>query len=280
MISGFLTLYTDQGKSITRGLVHKFLRIYPMATIACFFTLLIKSIASDNLNVLWNLKALAANFLLIFRGWPFFEMTGYNNPTWYLCILIQCYLLFYLLNAFARWFGIPKFLLFFGIIILAIGLNYFHLISYYSYRGTEAFFIGAELCETRELIPERKWEAVTLLILSAILTVLVPSQQRLILVFAVFPLLIILGFWWKGNQAEWIRLLGKTTFEVYLWHYPLMATEQMITRITTLEIRRTYLTMVAFTILVWLLSIGMYKLVETPVYRRFSRERRAKETLI
>ena len=202
-------------------------------------------------------------------------MTGYNNPTWYLCILIQCYLLFYLLNSFARLFGIPKFWLFLGIIILAIVLNHFHLISYYSYRGAEAFFIGAELCETRELIPERKWEAVTLLIISAALTMLIPSQQRLILVFAVFPLLIILGFWWKGNQAEWIRLFGKTTFEVYLWHYPLMATEQMITRITGLEIPRTYLTMLAFTILVWLLSIGMFKWVEMPINRRLNKERRA-----
>ena len=104
IISGFLTLYNCRGENFFQELRHKLIRIYPIPFIACLFTLITESLIliltdnSEQLSMLWGIKTLFANFFLLFSGWRPFVMMGINNPTWYLCVLIQCYLLFYVVQ--------------------------------------------------------------------------------------------------------------------------------------------------------------------------------------
>lgn len=258
-----------------------------MAIIACAVTLVVKSIGADNLNNLWNAKALVANFLLIFSGWPFFSMTGYNNPTWYLCVLIQCYLLFYLMicirgkvggkianSAKAKQPG--KLRIGTGvwcavIVAATFVLKHFGLLQDATSRGLEAFFIGVAICEYRDVIPKKKWIPAIVVILSVALIVLAPSQQRRILLFLAFPALLLLSVWWdsswneKSNQI--IGMLSKVSFEVYIWHYPVMAFVQMLSRTAGFEVIRTYITMAIFVVCVWLFGWLMFKFIETPINR-------------
>ena len=91
------------------------------------------------------LKIIAANFLLIFSGWPYFSMTGINNPTWYCCILIQCYIVFFILIKAIKAEKIRPYLFVlvsvFSFIFYKIGI-----IQNSTFRGLSSFFIGCCLC--------------------------------------------------------------------------------------------------------------------------------------
>ena len=109
LISGFVSVYTLKDdnnvfgiSNVAKNLAHKLSRIFPIVTIALIFEIIIKTIdyslfATGDLSSIYNVKTLFANFLLLFRGWGVFDMMGINNPTWYLCILIQCYIVFYVI---------------------------------------------------------------------------------------------------------------------------------------------------------------------------------------
>ena len=107
--------------------------------------------------------------------------------------------------------------------------------------------------------------------ISAVLLLCIPSQQRRIVTFIAFPALVMLCTWWEGritDKAEqFIALLGKMSFEVYIWHYPLMALEQMVLRVSGYEVYRSYLSMLTFTLMVWLIAYPIYRYVEVPINR-------------
>ena len=269
MISGFLTLYSAKAGGILRELMHKLQRIFPMAMLACVFTLLVKSVRSENLSALWNVKTLMANFLLIFSGWPYFSMIGINNPTWYLCILVQCYLMYYFLRWIKEklqvcWVIVTAVL----VVLVFLGKNT-GVMQSSTFRGMEAFFIGVSLCEIKDKISKKMWVAGCACLISLALLILLPSQQRRIVVLIVFPVLILLSAWWDcaENQAvhRTANQLSRISFEVYIWHYPLMALEQMIARVWGFEVKRTYFSMLSFTLLIWLLAWPLYKYVERPI---------------
>ena len=277
IISGFLTLYSNKAGESTAGrLVHKLLRIYPMATIACAFTLIVKSVQAADISVLWNAKTLIANFLLIFSGWPYFGMMGINNPTWYLCVLIQCYLAFYLIEWVSEKLKINRIWFDGAMIVLAFGLYRIDLIADSTYRGIGAFSVGSILCGLQDRIPKKKWIAGSALVLSAVLLACIPSQQRRIVTFIAFPAVVMLCAWWEGKGSEKAEkltgLLSKMSFEVYIWHYPLMALEQMISRVTGFGPYRSYWSMAAFALTVWLLAYPLYRYVETPVNRMIGKK--------
>lgn len=266
--SGFLTLYTDKSGG-AKELKHKLLRIFPMASIACLFTLIVKSIYADNLSTLWNFKSLLVNFLLIFSGYPYFSMIGINNPTWYLCILIQCYLMYYIIRILSEKIGIRRIWFDITIIVLTVGLHHFSLLPESTYRGLEAFSIGVVLCGLREKIPKKKWFALILIILSIAAIVIIPAQQRRICTFIAFPAIVLLCVWSRFEINDTTRNIistsGKVSFELYIWHYPLMAVEQMIMRISGFEIERSYLSMTAFVIVAWILAYLLFRYVEKPI---------------
>lgn len=272
VISGFLTLYSNKvcGGGTARRFIHKLLRIYPMATIACAFTLIVNSVQAE-IASLWNTKTLCANFLLIFSGWPYFSMMGINNPTWYLCVLIQCYLAFYLIEWMSGKLKINRVWFDGAMVILVFGLYRFNLVADSTYRGIGAFSVGLILCGVKDKVPKKKWIPIALLASSVALLVVFPSQQRRIATFIAFPALVILCVWWKGKISEkaekLMELLSKMSFEVYIWHYPMMALEQMLLKISGYEFCRSYLTMIVFALVVWLLAYPLYKYIEVPINR-------------
>lgn len=58
------------------------------------------------------------------------------------------------------------------------------------------------------------------------------------------------------------------SFEVYIWHYPFMAVEQMFTRISGMEFERGYITMFVFMLIKWIIAYPLYRFVETPMNRK------------
>lgn len=270
IISGFLSLYTAKaGEDSFLCLRHKWYRIWPMAAIACVFTLLVKSIGAEDLHTLWNMKTLIANIMLIFSGWPYFSMTGINNPTWYLCVLIQCYFLFYAFLWLCYRMKLNRVLVVALLLCVVFMLHRHGVLERNSFRGFESFFIGVALCDLRNQIPQKKCAALFLFLVSLVLLVFLSSMQRRILVLITFPSLVLLSTWYGGMKNEavqrMISQMGKMSFDVYIWHYPLMAFERMLMRVFNFEFERTYLLMTGFTLIIWLLAWPLHRFVERPI---------------
>ena len=198
-------------------------------------------------------------------------MIGYNNPTWYLCVLVQCYCLYYLIRAISGKVGISRTVFDIGIIVFAFILQHFGFFPESTYRGFKAFSIGVIICKYYDQFPKKKWICIVLIIASVLAVLIIPAQQRRILTFAMFPAIVILSLWVQFQIDEKARksisTLGKVSFEVYIWHYPIMATEQMITRVSGVEIKRSYIIMFIFLILIWAISYPLYRYVEMPINR-------------
>lgn len=280
MLSGFLTLHTARpDERPLPGLARKLLRYYPMAALACACALLFRSVRpAEDLGALWNLKALAGNFLLIFVGWPGFYMFGYNHVTWYLCVLTQCYLAYALLLWLRRKLGARAengtywLLVSCGVIVLVNVLERFQLLQRPSFRGLESFFLGTALCVVCRRVPGRRpWLALGLFAAACALMALWPAQLRRVQIFLLYPSLILLSVWTQGCLPEKAgRVFGffaMISFEAFLWHQPLIFFEQMLTRLTGFAIPHSDFTMLLFCAAVWALAWVMYTYVEVPLNR-------------
>ena len=110
MISGFVAAeslmnkfgWGNSIKDVFAELKHKAIRIYPISMMACLLELIIaiayyKLIGSwpHEQPEYWNWECIVSSFFLVFQGWPGLWRVGINNPTWYLCILLLCYGLYY-----------------------------------------------------------------------------------------------------------------------------------------------------------------------------------------
>ena len=90
------------------------------------------------------------NALGLQSGWVF---NGYmiNNPTWYISVLLLCYVVFYLLTYLSNRWQVPHVYLFIFMVLLGCGVQTFGLnlpfLNGSSCRGYYAFFFGVLLSE-------------------------------------------------------------------------------------------------------------------------------------
>jgi len=263
-----------------------------MTAAACLSAIIINSIGAGAdmavdglgnlvpLNTIWNVKTLAANFLLIFSGWPYFSMLGINNPTWYCCVLIQCYIVFFILMKLTERFSDdPEKIQRYLFIIIALSSYFFcrlGIIQGSTFRGLEAFFIGCFLCRIySRIIMNRNMILILSLLslVSLIAALLIPSQQRRILLFGMFPPLILLST--RIDFRARLHEFAQVSFEVFIWHAPLIFFEKMIMRILEIpNFDRTYTSMIIFTAGVWLFSWIMYNFIEMPINKFLSQKQR------
>lgn len=272
IISGFLTLYTASEKDIgLRSFGAKLLRFYPMALLSTAAALIIKSIGAEDISALWNLRTLLSNFLLFFVGWPGFYSFGYNHPCWYLCVLIQGYIVFHLLLWLRKHIRVDWLLLSVAMVCAAYGLNRLSLLQYHSYRGIQAFFIGVGLCRLQQIIPEKKKTAIFIAILSALLLALFPFLRGKLETFVFYPALIMLSVWYRGSfsekNARLFSTLGAISFDLYLWHSPVIHSISMISRVTGYQFSHSLGSMLLFAVFCIILSCFIYRYVDRPISR-------------
>lgn len=262
-----------------------------MVTIALIFAILVKSInysvyGAGEISSIWNIKTLIANFLLIFRGWPRMNMTGINNPTWYLCILIICYFLFHLC-LFIQPNPYKRTILFVGIFVLAFLANYKGALDSYTFRGLECFFLGAAMCDFFEFAVDREFARkipfkIGAIVVSGIFIsisiVLIFTKfldntnwQRRLSIFGIFVWLVFLSYLFRDKQNAVIRSVGKISFEVYVWHVPFLALAKLLMNVIGLSFEHSFWTMLAFALIVWGVSIPLWRFVERPLGRLIKR---------
>lgn len=267
--------------------IHKLLRVYPMVFVSILICLVFKSvmiiITNGQLIELWRPKVLVANFALLFAGYPYFEMLGINNPTWYICVLIQCYILYYIFEYILKKIEINnknliRMINYMVIIAIAVIMYHSGVLSELSFRGIVSFSIGILICILNQMLNNNNYIneknknlfSLILFILAVIScgTILLGMNQRWVLQFLVFPF-----FVWSLSNAEvpkvaMVPQLGDISFEVYIIHYPLMVLLQLFLDITRYSMKHSYLTMMIFLIIVWGIAWVMWKYIDLPIRKK------------
>lgn len=291
LISGFVMWHSDRMRSpetlrqFGKSLRNKLLRIYPMAILACTAMILIANLyfgffhswARDSWAGCRDWKTIICSYLLVFRGWPFLSRLGINNPAWYLCILIICYLLFYVFSLLGRRLKVKRYILIIGLLIILDGLFWFDRLPSFVFgdalRGYRTFFLGVLLAELLSVLPKKlTFFASTGMIGGFVMILLIApelffAKQKLLLVALLFCPVIGLATVFSDVRCNIFRFLGKVSFSVYLWHLPIMSLLTLIERLAGIEVERSYLTMVATALLIELLAILIHLFVEKPIDR-------------
>jgi len=219
----------------------KALRLLPLVAIT--------SVAYEVLLVIYNnvcktewllgndisLWGLLLNCLGMQCGW-FFQNPGVNNPAWYVSVLLLCYVIYWLLDTWSRKKQIPGNILYLVMVILGVVIWVLDwnlpFLNVYAARGYYSFFLGLLLSRN---LKERKigplWMVVFILLLIALYLGLDWSRivqlevHNFVLLFLCYPVIVLLFISEPVKRIldfKIFGILGAATYDVYLWHVPMM----------------------------------------------------------
>ena len=246
MISGFLMTVHYKSKLTqdqTRVSLHVFLlkrliKLYPLYFITMCASILF-NLGFSGLTFV-NFKEVIFNVLMISTGYVE-ELNQYNSPQWFACVLMLCYLVFYVLCYLARK---NKHLFAYGAVVLMLW-GYILLSRSLSIpfcypkngEGFFNFFLGCLLAEFLQAksvtVRVKKTVAVTAGVLSVAFFVLawfkgfdrLSGDSRYAFSLLICPAILMLAvtFRWMdhafGNRV--MSLLGKLSTAIFFWHIPL-----------------------------------------------------------
>ena len=138
-----------------------------------------------------------------------------------------------------------------------------------------AFFIGVILCDVCRNISQKKVLLCAPIGGGFFLGLLIFAYEtvnanlRMILNFVIYPTIIVwtvcFEFVNRICNNKIINFFGKTSYEVYIWHYPFTLLINILAAYFSIEIKHTYGTMLAYAILIEIIAVFVYKLVENPL---------------
>lgn len=295
MISGFLTEKQEQitecpktGKILAGEFWHKLLRIYPVAVLACLFFVAVAVLGKVLLGEwvwyeggigLWTL--FNSFFLTQNMGIWRLDVWANNSPSWYLSTLIFCYAVYYTVYYLScRWKVNRSWLNLILFLFFCSTKSFDYSFPFVSGEwgdqrgGLISFFLGTLLCEAIPYI-SRTAKKVLFAVSCVTLVVLLSGRADLvdnqwwIQLFLLYPGIIIMALCItdrpKSKAHQILHFLGKTSYGVYIWHFPLFTFWMLIRRVLQLNVPCTYGTMMLFTVVVELLAIPLYLFVEKPL---------------
>ena len=288
-LSGFLIFpYTEkirQGLTFRDFIVPRLIRIIPMLTAGTVLLVIVSrllSFSGNDHNVaditphLWGIisSCLGISYCNIFAS------ADINQASWYLDILITCYVLFYMIVKISKKTN-TNILYYYPVLILLGGTCYAHsfslpFMSNLSGRGYEAFFSGALFSYFFESGMQKKRYYLFSVSVIAIYTIYLFLHPELLLSgkvhlynFFVTPSLLIL---FTSPLAEKIfaskiwSILGKVTYSVYILHIVILLGLVLTENILGLKIDYAHEVVFFFFILITLLiSSIVYYVFEKPL---------------
>lgn len=213
--------------------------------------------------------------------WGLTNTVTINGPTWYLSVLLLCYIIFYLLVYWARRIKVPYSYLYIILIFIGIAIETYNVsvpfLNGSIARGYMAFFTGVLLAQYLEKFNQqkKKIELVSYIIFLSSLILIIFKYEIIsngisyLMTFLIFPSLIIIikSKWFDSIfNHKFIGTLGKITFGVYIWHEPLTVFRQLGQVVFSWDIDLNRLSsMILFAIAAWAVGTISYFLLEKPL---------------
>ena len=261
------------------------LRLYPMVIISVLsYTALIILYRAYSGNWYVNKPAgiwrIITSLSLTFSGGVVTTVgLGINNPIWYLCVLLLCYILFWVVLKVCKAKEVSHVIGSIIIMIIGAAAHYYEFnlpfLNIASSRGYTAFFLGTILFSIYTSYKDNKKLYIISIIIIAICTVLMLfdfstyDDPWSINVFVIFPCTLFCFLWINSflHNSVW-TYFGKISFEIYLWHAIILAIFKMYID----ESGRSYLitrsSMIAICFVVIIIATFMYFLVESCISKR------------
>lgn len=196
-----------------------------------------------------------------------------NNPTWYLCILMACYILFWQIIWLCDRLRVNPLYWFAAMSMIGIGLTKYGInlpyLNSYSGRGYAAFFFGIIMWYAYQNINPKKLISISIVELTVLGTIIGTKMYDLyddqwgIATFMIFPSLfwIVLFLDRFFKRRVW-KVLGEISFEIYLWHFPLLILWSFV---PGYNLHNGRMMMLEFTALTILAAIVLYYFIEIPI---------------
>lgn len=256
MISGFVMLKWVErirknapGSDFKTFLFRRYRRFLPLlaVTAVCYelLCLLIRHFEPWLLSEYMTLSVwgTVCNILCIQSGWCMKDML-INNPTWYISVLMLCYIIFWLLTDLSRkknispvWGYLCMVMLGFSIQLSGMNLPFLNSMSA---RGYISFFLGLLLAMAEDKYELHTPGKTVFYLLFAALIIFAPGQEaESAAEYLLFPIVLLL---FSSDTAEKIfpsrrwEILGEIQFHTYLWHLTVidaMRVIMMVLRVNT-----------------------------------------------
>ncbi len=289
LLSGFCIAYNYKKKiadyTLVEFITRRFKKIVPLALMVTIVSLAIQMFDVCFTNGSWAYKTpidfyhILLNLFFMQTGWIENDyLFPYNAPQWFLCILLICYILYWIISRKQNtylWACVSMCLLGYACMIRELDIPFLYTVNG---RGYLAFFLGCILYEFDKKFSEKEKQMLAYIgiIINGILCLLVCKYgleailgQNVQLVFTVFifPIYIIsvlnIGVMNKFFLLRPLQIMKKYTFSIYLWHQPFMIALRILDDYFNLNIN--YNTIAAFVgiwAVIFLIGIFSYHILE------------------
>jgi peptidoglycan/LPS O-acetylase OafA/YrhL len=266
-------------------------RLLPMSAITVVVFTLILFINNNvfGFGALWGMKVSIWDTIIaafgIQEGWVF-KNPIINNSIWYISALMFCYILFYIVTAFSARIKCNPMYFYIAIILLGLAIGVYGIdkpfMNWQMARGYYAFFFGILFAYYMNKYGVRRREIIASLITIIFFTLLFifypeygSVNTNYMVTFFVFPAWVIL-FETKAMHKVFRHKIWETvsgiSFEVYLWHLPLMLLMYLIMNLTGWRPPfENMASMYIFLIITWAFATLMYFFAERPITRRLTK---------
>ena len=296
VIYPYIDKISEKSIRLSEFYFNRFIRLFPMVTITAIAYEVLLYIYVCRMGQEWfgglqpTLWGTVIDCLMIQCGWGFAN-PAVNNPTWYVSILMLCYVLFFIIVSIAKRYKFDVIYLFIIMILLGVSVHTYSLevpiLNSDTYRGFYSFFWGLILRRFMPVIQKKIIQhKFSLAFLGTILLIIpflihkehvVVSQDINYVVTFLYYTIIICIFEMpcisRLFKCSFLKTLCEISFNVYLWHLTLLIAMYIIIAVIwggQTWFLGSYKTMYLFTIVNFVWGSMSYYLVEKPIVLHIS----------
>lgn len=260
-------------------------RIIPLLAISVFVETILRYVGgllAGNSEFSYNLLDIAVNAAGL-QTIGLFETNSINQPTWYLSVLLLCYLWLFIITKVSKRLKFNScygyvFMVILGIVINTYSWNTIFLNRSVS-RGYFSFFVGLLIAHYFVKVKRNRGELVSF-IFPIIFFILLITKPHFLTAgdFYFYTLMLwipilILAVRWIPTQRDCrvITFLGKASFSVYIWNEPMSCLRDIVATLFTVDLCSMSALMI-FVFSNWFIGVCSYLLIEKPINKWLKRE--------
>ena len=277
VMSGFLAAGSRNDKSFKVSVISKWIRLYPIAYIATSLSVINLILAHviygfDPLSY-YSVESLVFSSLIVHQGWIFTWDYALNAPTWYICVLMVTFIIFYGIEALSKKvaLGRGKDLIYILMMLLALALHGLELpfFKLKSCQGYLAFFAGVLIYKIYKTLDSKKNILIGAMLFCMGLLLVVFSFRipiwNSLSATVIHCGVVLMAASMRQFPSKAASYLGAISFELYLFHVPAIELSNLFTKLAGLSYKRSFVTMVIFLVATEFLAHLIHKYIGKPL---------------